>query len=65
MKKAPIVNLNTASLIKEHIGQYNEETCDVIHAVAKAQADLFKGAETMSDYEKNFLEFLESWGWMA
>ena len=55
---APIVNLNTASLIENLIGAYDETTQALIHKIAKNQPSLMAGCNTLADYEKNMKAFI-------
>ena len=59
MKAAPIVNLNTAALIKELVGEYNNENETVIHAIAINERALLRDCRTMADYKVNVERFVK------
>ncbi len=58
MKTAPIVNLNTAELIKQLIGDYNDENKDIIDIIAKNESFIMEGCETLSEYAANMVVFI-------
>jgi len=58
LRKAPIVNLNTAALIKELVGEYSATTQYVIHEIANSEKELMKGCATMADYKSNIKDML-------
>lgn len=58
MRKAPLVNLNTQSLIKELVGEYSESNQDLIHLIAENEQELLKGCSTMADYSENMKKFI-------
>jgi len=58
MKAAPTVNLNTAALIKELVGEYNDDTEWLIHAIASNEKELIKNCNTMADYKDNMQAFI-------
>lgn len=60
LKKAPIVNLNTDVLIKELVGEYNEKTQDVIHAIAKSETEILIGCNTLIEYKERMSKFIKN-----
>lgn len=61
MKKAPIVNLNTNALIKELVGEYNDENQELIHLIAKNESELMKGCNTVADYSINMKSLINTY----
>ena len=51
LRKAPIVNLNTAALIKELVGEYNKQNQYLIHEIAESEEMLIKGCTNMHQYK--------------
>lgn len=58
--KGPIVNLNTAALIKELVGEYNEDNKFVIDSIAKSETEILIGCDTMADYKERMTNFIKN-----
>jgi hypothetical protein len=58
LPKAPVVNLNTDALIAELIGEYNENTFELIHEIAEKQGEIIEGCSNMAEYKANIEAFI-------
>ena len=57
-KRAPIVKLNTNTLIKELVGEWNHENQDIIITIAKNESALIRGCNNMAEYKANIQAFI-------
>ena len=59
MRKAPIVNLNVAAIIKEQLGDYNETNCEIIHKIADNQKKLMYQCANVAHLENRIKTLIE------